>query len=217
MKFESIFKYLFQQHALETVNWQMRKKGFDSQRTNMPIYRLLFDTESSHLCTRVTEMHPGPLRNIAIRFNNVTPLYWKHWMFYISSAVNDDWMFDTNNLFSEKDCWQIDKHIKNDESITITNQITPSDYQHTWIIGYITLYILTYKIPGPLFTKRQDVLPTNLVKSRSHEIECYNSRIALKFDRHLGSSAVDVPVKFQSDWQSPNPNLAASRLHEILQ
>ena len=55
----------------------------------------------------------------------------------------------------------------------------------------------------------------NLVKSRSREIGCYNDRIALKFDRHLGSAAAEVPVKFQSDWKSPNPNLAASRLHEI--
>ena len=39
----------------------------------------------------------------------------------------------------------------------------------------------------------------------------------MKFDRHLGSSAADVPVKFQSDWLSPNLNLVASRLHKILQ
>ena len=43
-----------------------------------------------------------------------------------------------------------------------------------------------------------------------------NDRIALKFDRHLGSDAVEVAVKFQSDWKSLNQNLAASRLHEIL-
>ena len=29
-------------------------------------------------------------------------------------------------------------------------------------------------------------------------------------------SAAEVPAKFQSDWKSLNPNLAASRLHEIL-
>ena len=40
-----------------------------------------------------------------------------------------------------------------------------------------------------------------------------NGRIALKFDRHLGSSVAEVPAKFQSDWKSLNPNLAASRLH----
>ena len=29
-------------------------------------------------------------------------------------------------------------------------------------------------------------------------------------------AAAEVPAKFQSDWKSLNPNLAASRLHEIL-
>ena len=38
-----------------------------------------------------------------------------------------------------------------------------------------------------------------------------------EIDRHLGSCAAEVPVKFQSDWKSLNPNLAASRLHKILQ
>ena len=42
---------------------------------------------------------------------------------------------------------------------------------------------------------------------KSREIGCYFDRIALKFDRHLGSAAAEVPVKFQSDWQSLNPNL----------
>ena len=40
----------------------------------------------------------------------------------------------------------------------------------------------------PLLIKRQDVLPPNLLKSQSREIGCYNDRIALKLDRHLGSS-----------------------------
>ena len=31
-----------------------------------------------------------------------------------------------------------------------------------------------------------------------------------------GSSAAEVPAKFHSDWKSLDPNLAASRLHEIL-
>ena len=42
--------------------------------------------------------------------------------------------------------------------------------------------------PGPLFTKRTDVFPPNLVKSRCREIGCYNDRIALPFDKHLGSA-----------------------------
>ena len=66
------------------------------------------------------------------------------------------------------------------------------------------------------FTKRTDFLPKDLVKSRRHEIKCYNDHIGLKFDRHLGSAAAEVLVKFQSDWKSLNPNPVASRLHEVL-
>ena len=69
---------------------------------------------------------------------------------------------------------------------------------------------------GPLFTKRTDVLLQNLVKSRSSEIGCYSDRVALKFGRHLHSAAADVHVNFQSDLESLNLNLAASRLHDIL-
>ena len=56
----------------------------------------------------------------------------------------------------------------------------------------------------------------DLVKSRSHEICTLNRRIALKFDRHIGSNAAEVPVKFQSDRTILNTNLVASRLDEIL-
>ena len=42
-----------------------------------------------------------------------------------------------------------------------------------------------------------------------------NYRIALKFDRHFGSPAAEVPVKFQSDWTIINTNLAASRLRDL--
>ena len=30
------------------------------------------------------------------------------------------------------------------------------------------------------------------------------------------TGAAEVPVKFQSDWKSQNPNLGASRLHDIM-
>ena len=33
---------------------------------------------------------------------------------------------------------------------------------------------------------------------------------------NLTGAAAERPVKFQSNWKSPNPNLVASRLHEIL-
>ena len=46
--------------------------------------------------------------------------------------------------------------------------------------------------------------------SRSRDMGCYNALTALKFDKSLGNAAAEVPAKFQSDWKSLNPNLAAS-------
>ena len=69
-------------------------------------------------------------------------------------------------------------------------------------------------VPRPLFTERTDVLPQDLLMSRSREIRVYAFPIALKFDWHLGSSAAEMPVKYQSDKIIIRPNLAASRLHE---
>ena len=64
---------------------------------------------------------------------------------------------------------------------------------------------------GPLFTKRTG-LPQDLVKSRSREIRVHTFPNALKFDRHIGSSA---DVKFQSDRIIITFDLAVSRLREI--
>ena len=61
---------------------------------------------------------------------------------------------------------------------------------------------------GLLFTKRMDILPPSLVKSRSRSIEHYNNRIALQYDRHLGNIASYVPVKFQMNWSGFNPSRA---------
>ena len=52
------------------------------------------------------------------------------------------------------------------------------------------------------------------MKPQSREIGCYTDCIALKGDSHLDSAAAEMPVKFQSVWESLNPNLAASRLYE---
>ena len=38
-----------------------------------------------------------------------------------------------------------------------------------------------YMDSGPLFTKGTDVLPQDVVKSRTREIDCYNDHISLKF------------------------------------
>ena len=68
---------------------------------------------------------------------------------------------------------------------------------------------------GPLFTKRTDILPHDLVKSQGREIRVQTFQIALKFDWNFGSSAAEMLVKFQSDTIFMTPNLAASGLHEI--
>ena len=49
-----------------------------------------------------------------------------------------------------------------------------------------------------------------------HRDWVYTDRVALKFDRHLGSAAAEVPVNFVNECKSLNPILAASRLHEFL-
>ena len=41
------------------------------------------------------------------------------------------------------------------------------------------------------------------------------SQIALKLDRHLGSIAVEMPIKFETDAIIITSNIAATRLHEI--
>ena len=48
-----------------------------------------------------------------------------------------------------------------------------------------------------------------------YEIGIWNCPIALQFDRHLGSTATDVPVEFQSNVVIETVNLAASRLQYI--
>ena len=56
-----------------------------------------------------------------------------------------------------------------------------------------------------------------IARSWNREIRSLIYRIALKFDRHLGSTAADVPVKLKSDQTILNTNLVVSRLCEILQ
>ena len=52
----------------------------------------------------------------------------------------------------------------------------------------------------PWFNIRLDVLSQDFVKSRSRENGSLKYRIDLKLDRHISSSAAEVPVKFYSDW-----------------
>ena len=50
---------------------------------------------------------------------------------------------------------------------------------------------------------------------RRRGMDSLNHRIDLKFDRHIGSSADEVLVKFYRDRTIINTNLVSSRLHEI--
>ena len=57
---------------------------------------------------------------------------------------------------------------------------------------------------------------TAIVKSRCRKIRVYTFQMIPKFDWHLGGSAAEMLIKFQSDAIIITSNLAASRLHEIL-
>ena len=68
--------------------------------------------------------------------------------------------------------------------------------------------------PLGLYSLSRRISYHNISWTQSRDIGRYNDRIGLTFDRHLGGDATEVPVKFQND--CIYPNLAASRLHDIL-
>ena len=65
-------------------------------------------------------------------------------------------------------------------------------------------------LPRPLFIKQMNVLWQDLTKFQSRQIP-----IVLRFDRHLSSSAAEMPVKFQNNTIIITSNLVTSKLHEI--
>ena len=81
-------------------------------------------------------------------------------------------------------------NIQKTDDVTNQNQRNPCVYALGQNSGNIS---------RSLFAKRADVLPQDIVKSRSREIRCCNYRIALKWDRHLGKAAAEVPDKCQGD------------------
>ena len=92
-------------------------------------------------------------------------------------------------------------------------------HETAWIFVHNTWWRTSNRpYPGPLFTKPLSGKTSYRQISGSLDIMdgCYNDFIALQFNRRLGNAATDVPVKFQSDRKSLNPNLTASSLH-ILQ
>ena len=63
-------------------------------------------------------------------------------------------------------------------------------------------------------------VPSGRLKAKSREDSkpwdgSYNDSIALKFDMRLLSITANVSLKFQSDLNCLNPNVAGSSLHEI--
>ena len=60
-------------------------------------------------------------------------------------------------------------------------------------------------------------LPTSpvSVKATTQQLNVLYKTGSLKFDRHSGSSAIEMPVKFQSDTIIITSNLVASTLHAI--
>ena len=64
------------------------------------------------------------------------------------------------------------------------------------------------------FVKRMPYF--TLVAGASGMISKCRSRIVLRCDRHLGSSAAEMPAKFQSDTIIITSKLPVSRLYEIL-
>ena len=72
------------------------------------------------------------------------------------------------------------------------------------------------KYTGSCFNIRLNVLLQDLAKSRSREIGDLNYRIAMKFGGHVGSTAADVPVEFQSDRVILKTKLADSKHCEML-
>ena len=59
-----------------------------------------------------------------------------------------------------------------------------------------------FQIQGNAMYKKTGILLPNLMKSQSHEIECYNDHITLKFGRHLSSSGA-CQILEQSETSKP--------------
>ena len=80
----------------------------------------------------------------------------------------------------------------------------------------ILVHVMAWRRPGdkPLSEPMMVRLPTHICVTRPQWVKTFP--IALKFDRHLDSSAAEMPAKFQSDMIIITSNFAASRYHEIL-
>ena len=66
------------------------------------------------------------------------------------------------------------------------------------------------RVQAPLSKMRRGIIGVMKVSDIHGLYSLSGNSIAVKFERHLGSAAAEVPLKFQSDWKFINPNLAAS-------
>ena len=87
---------------------------------------------------------------------------------------------------------------------------------------HICLWICRYAMEMKLFFYKlesrapfQHPVGRLIIRSRSRNICFQNCLIAFKFDRYLGSTPVDVPVKFQSDTNISTSDQAPWRLCKI--
>ena len=153
----------------------------------------------------------------------------KHKMFVWLTLLQINWIEIIPNMIS-----QLRLHI-NSMGITslICQQTFPDSTVHGANMGPIwalsapdgphlgpmnlTIRVVFYHTTsGPLFTDRRDVLTAKSREDSKQRDWIYNDWSALTFDRLLDSAAAEVPVKFQNNWKSLKPNLAAPRFHEIL-
>ena len=120
-----------------------------------------------------------------------------------------------------KSTWCDDKTTSWTHLSRTDSRFTPSQWETALLCNDVTHWLgtsLVYMGADQIFIHAicNDTFSRQQISVLSHEIGTLNSRIALKFDRHIGSTAAEVPVKFQSDRTILNTNLAASRLNEIL-
>ena len=92
----------------------------------------------------------------------------------------------------------------------------PHEYKSTTQISSRDSFFIMIRSPSNWSNPSEKTPPSqDPAKSQSHETGILNCCITLKPDRHISSTAAEVPVKSQSDRTIPNTNPAAPRPYEI--
>ena len=134
-------------------------------------------------------------------------------------------------------CVWMESGIRNQESFIFRNQESFIIGAGRFLWGVVLRQVDHGRFSQSFFSSSHGIEspfrgPDSIVKEavpwrRNHQDQCIinhattqigtlNCCVALKFDRHIGSTAAEVPVKFQSDRTILNTNLADSILYEIL-